>query len=800
MKIAKHKAEEIAQYYIFHKKIELIFTKGLNHFYKYLSKSFLTKLLSNSDINECQNLYLIEDNFIKNWKKFVNYENAKKNLDAINVFNYNNEDDYMKEIKERCDNMLLTGEINNDSNNMPEFISNSDTFVRNWIHKLIFNLENFDLIIDEKTLSLFFGYAKDYIRKSNIYKITGLLLDKMIALLIIDERKMKFFFHFKQNLLQLTADFNIENGVKLSNDITNYSLPIYEDFYYSKLLKCKSDEIINEFIKLGIFDSEHVLIKTNKGEIIFDLKNDTLYNANNNKKIKTLNIFSNINNDKYIGLKNIGKIYCMNPILQNLIKIEPLSKYFFNEKNYSAIMQSPNNFELTSIYCELVYNLCSIDNNTKLYEPKNFKEIINRKNPLFENKLEIDGKDFILFLLKEMNSELKILEKNNNINMEKKYQLFQTNQNDKQSKLNNFKKFMNENNRSIISKLFYIVIENITHCQGCNFDIFNYEVSFFIEFSPENIYKFGLKKDTQILNSQDNKIHISLLQCFNDYCQKTLLTGENKIYCNKCKTQNIATYENNIFSFPPILIIILNRSEENAFKYEVDFPSDLNLKDYCKNFEGNINYKLKGVISYLEPNQKNGNLIAYCFHKNTHEWFCYNDAVVTKLVDQINGYKNGTPYILFYEGQDNYNNFLFPDNTNNTNCDNNLNIMNTFNNWNNRQNIGIDYNQNIINMNSNNNYININPTNNYTNIVNCEGFMNNNNLNNNLNQNFNYNFLSDNFNKNNNVETNNNSNQNFNYMNNSKNIINYINTNNNMNDDINNNNMSNINNNFINNK
>ena len=128
-----------------------------------------------------------------------------------------------------------------------------------------------------------------------------------------------------------------------------------------------------------------------------------------------------------------------------------------------------------------------------------------------------------------MNSELKILEKNNNINMEKKYQLFQINQNDKQSKLNNFKKFMNENNRSIISKLFYIVVENITHCQGCNFDIFNYEVSFFIEFSPENIYKFGLKKDTQMLNSQDNKIHISLLQCFNDYCQKTLLTGENKI-------------------------------------------------------------------------------------------------------------------------------------------------------------------------------------------------------------------------------------------------------------------------------
>ena len=194
MKIAKHKAEEIAQYYIFHKKIELIFTKGLNHFYKYLSKSFLTKLLTNSDINENQEFYIIEDNFIKNWKKFVNYENAKKNLDAINVFNYNNENEYMSEIKERCDNMVLTGEINNDSNNKPEYISTSDTFVRSWIHKLIFNLDNFDSIIDLKTFVKFFGYKDDFILKPNISKIKGLLLDKMIVLLIRNERKMKFFF------------------------------------------------------------------------------------------------------------------------------------------------------------------------------------------------------------------------------------------------------------------------------------------------------------------------------------------------------------------------------------------------------------------------------------------------------------------------------------------------------------------------------------------------------------------------------------------------------------------------------
>ena len=41
---------------------------------------------------------------------------AKKYLDTINVFEYKNEDDYMKEIKERCENIILIGEIRNDSN------------------------------------------------------------------------------------------------------------------------------------------------------------------------------------------------------------------------------------------------------------------------------------------------------------------------------------------------------------------------------------------------------------------------------------------------------------------------------------------------------------------------------------------------------------------------------------------------------------------------------------------------------------------------------------------------------------
>ena len=88
------------------------------------------------------------------------------------------------------------------------------------------------------------------------------------------------------------------------------------------------------------------------------------------------------------------------------------------------------------------------------------------------------------------------------------------------------------------------------------------------------------------------------------------------------------------------------------------------MKEFCKNFEGNINYKLKGVIAYFEQDVINKYFIAYCCHGINNEWYCYNNTSVSKLEDQINGYKNGIPYILFYKAKNNYNNFLFPENIN----------------------------------------------------------------------------------------------------------------------------------------
>ena len=829
MSTAQKKANEISAYYIFHKKIELIFHHNSNHFYQYNYKNMIVKFFSNDDINKCQNFYLIEKNFIQNWETYVNYQTAKQYLDKINALKYNTEEEYISEINEMCNNMVLTGEIKEDSKNTykPFLINNNGYDLRNFINKIIYNLDDFDYLIDENTLNLFYSYEGFVEKELEQNRIEGLILDKMIALLIKEQKKIKFLFKYDSNILQITADFNVDNAAKSSTKyFGEQNIQLYEYFYYNILLKKEGDYILNEFIKQGILQTEQKMeLKSSKGGNICYLKNDSLYknkiNIKDNNKISS-NEFQNVNIAKFIGLANIGATCYMNATLQNLINTDLLTRFLLNEKNYNLINNDLNNYELCSKYCEVLYNTCIKNNKNNYYEPKNFKEIISRKNPLFEGIQANDSKDLINFLLEEMHNELKLLENNKNNNP---FENVVVNQKNPIFILNNFKKVMSETNRSIISKLFYILVESITHCQRCNSNIYNYEVTFYIEFPLENVYNYCCKNNIQ--TKINNKIIIPLLQCFNNYLQPSLFTGENQIYCNICKCQNDATYINNFYSFPPILIIILNRGKGNQFDCDVDFPFDLNLQNYCKNYEGNINYKLKGLITHLGTSDMGGHFIAYCRHRITNEWYCYNDAIVTKLTDQNNGYKKGTPYILFYEGIDNKNNYIYPDFNNNFgfninpmfngmniihNIGNNMVPINNGKNFNNINNNGLNQN---INNNFNINSLMFTGNNNINQNFNCinnnmNGFMNiNNNINNNMNNNMNNIInMNNNMNMNNNVNMNkifnnniiNNMNNNMNYnmmKNMNNNTIN--NMSNNMNNNMNNNMINNLNNNMNNN-
>ena len=69
---------------------------------------------------------------------------------------------------------------------------------------------------------------------------------------------------------------------------------------------------------------------------------------------------------------------------------------------YQKITQNNQIFELSSAYCHLLYHVCC-DENVKVkgyYEPRNFKNVISWKNPLFKGLLV--GKILCLKALMQM--------------------------------------------------------------------------------------------------------------------------------------------------------------------------------------------------------------------------------------------------------------------------------------------------------------------------------------------------------------------------------------------------------------
>jgi ubiquitin C-terminal hydrolase len=248
---------------------------------------------------------------------------------------------------------------------------------------------------------------------------------------------------------------------------------------------------------------------------------------------------------------------------------------------------------------------------------------------------------------------------------------------------------MKKQNKSIISKIFYILTESEMKCQNCSKVKSSYQVTYFLEFPLEAIDEFcnknNIKTNFKTENMKNKKI-IPIDACFLHYSETKIFSGENQIYCNFCNKQANGIFLNRVYSLSPYIILILNRGRGNVFDCDVDFPQILNLEKFTQN-KTNYNYKLKGVITHLGTSDLGGHFLAFCRHRIDDKWYCYNDAIVTLCQDQENGFRKGTPYILFYESINGDKNFVFDDNINsnqnNLNCNNNFNKAMTYGNTNN---------------------------------------------------------------------------------------------------------------------
>ena len=214
------------------------------------------------------------------------------------------------------------------------------------------------------------------------------------------------------------------------------------------------------------------------------------------------------------------------------------------------------------------------------------------------------------------------------------------------------KLFLNEFNikfHSIISDLFYGVMETKSQCQGCNNIKYNFQVYSFLEFPLEQVNKYYFNKGLRPSHlSTNNNPDVNLYECFNYYGNLEMMTGENQMYCNICKKSCDAFYGTNLYSALNYLIINLNRGKGAVYQCNVIFPEKLNILNFVSFKEGNTYFELYAVICHIGPSSMSGHFVAYCKDKIDKKWYLYNDSLVTPC-KRNDEYKKGMPYIFFYQ-------------------------------------------------------------------------------------------------------------------------------------------------------
>ena len=372
-------------------------------------------------------------------------------------------------------------------------------------------------------------------------------------------------------------------------------------------------------------------------------------NNSNNNIIQKQNSVIQINYPHLIGLQNIGQTCYMNSTLQCLSNISELSDFLIN--NFYSF--DSNSQPLSTAYTNLLFKLLFNNENKKYIDPTDFKSIIGDLNPLFQGMQAADSKDLLFFIIERLHNELNI-SSNNNSNSMPDYNLLEQEERNEEKMLANFKQDFSCSNNSIISNNFYGIMRSIMICKECNikkysFQTFNMQIFILKKLKEDKIADLGVY--------YDNKLN--LMDAFFYAEKEELLEGENMIYCNNCHKLTIGTNKQDFYSLPRILIIVLNRGKNNAdFNEQFDIPEKIDFtgQNIILDKTSNMKYHLISVIKHLGESGSSGHFIAYVREGKSDIFYCYNDAIVSKvkvedaLKQNISMRDNEkiTPYILFY--------------------------------------------------------------------------------------------------------------------------------------------------------
>ena len=609
----------------------------------------INNIMIDHTITEMENFVLINRQWFEKYKEHYKYLYILNNLTDIKLEsnNYYEFKQYLESIDtKKFDNINQEIEAFPDELKNPQYILfKTEKYVLFEFPKYfdIINIDLFQQLIKEESENDSYDIRIN-IKEHNNFRI---LLGKKIIILIEEIKNNLFIYSIEsKKSFKPKYAFNFINSNILQEEI--------------KSIK-NADNIENYITKYGL-NVKNTMIQ----EIVF-----------NGSKIGQFLIISNtlsISSYEFpplIGLENVGATCYMNATLQCFSNVDLLTDYFFYAKE--MILNSQKSFTLVDEYIKLLLNLWNkdINKNKRFYAPQDFKKRIGEKNPLFAGINANDSKDLILFILEELHNDLNGInlskEKNNDIIN----QSFNSNpiydehdninnniQNSEIAIYNEFISDYNYKNNSIIKDVFYGVQESVTVCSNCKIQLYSFTIINFLIFPLEKVRQFLLKFNT-------NFSKVTLENCFQHYISAEDLIGQNKMYCNSCKGEYDAKTYNIIYNHPKVLIIILNRGKGIEFNVPFTYPYNFDLNKFINmnnnpnypNKNKKIEYELISVITHLGESGMSGHFISCAKSPVDHNWYLYNDAIVSECKDPLNVFGNATsssiPYVLFYQLKEN---------------------------------------------------------------------------------------------------------------------------------------------------
>ena len=700
------KTQPILYYYVFQKKI----------------KNYLNCKINHKKKKEIKDGYLINPNWINEWKSRINYDKiVSEYLDHFGIESTKLNEDQITLINENIENNF--NEINLDENTSLIIKNNEFSYIER-----ILSEKYLEIFVNKKT----FNFLK--INKKNTFiEIKYLFKEKMLILFYEKYNIIKVLIYKLEinnknyKLINLTFNCNNTNNYKNINDFfdSNDSDKIIEFLENNKIFNKEkvtinninnSYTIKNENFEKNFdksFNNKFQQIPYHKGDDPVDIETlDDEFNSDEIKKPDEINYFS-INRICYRGLDNVGATCYMNATLQCLANIKQITNYLLNKNNYKIFYKNYEKCKLTLKYIQVLIGLFCNESISGSYCPEDFKKTISELNPLFQGVKANDSKDLIIFLLELMNNELVkiyIIKHSINININETYKKIDPS--NEKMVLDNFLKDFRKNNCSIIGDYLYGFNKSVFICQNCGGKAINFNIFNFLNFTSD------------YFNLTNNNSVIPLINF--DHCFKFLSKEEifQNTYCQKCGKTGLSKYFENVYSMPNYLIIILNRGKGNIFNCQVQIPEIFDASYYIEIKSEDNNYELVGIVSHFGESGMGGHFIAFCKHNIDGKWRCYNDSIVSEC--QNDYLQKGTPYILFYK-KFTIDNDNFKQNIKETN-NNGFNISQI--NFNNEGNYNNDF-QNIFYSQMNINNINNNiPQNIFMSYNNQQNMLNNNDFNN----------------------------------------------------------------------